>query len=80
MTLFLRLFEPTPGKLSKVKPQQWAPIKSNIIPQLTDASYCAKAEEYGRRLSSIEDELKQLKNAVEGNVDNQNVDNPELNT
>jgi hypothetical protein len=53
MTLFLHLFEPTSaGKLSKPKPEQWAFIKSNIIPRLTEAAYRAKVEEYGCQLSS----------------------------
>ena len=47
---------------------------------MTEASYRAKVEEYGRRLSLIEEELKQLENEVEDNVDNQNIDNIELNT
>jgi hypothetical protein len=80
MTLFLRLFEPTSGKLSKAKPQQWAFIKSNIIPRLTEASYRAKVEEYGRRLSVIEEELKQYEDENEENVDDCNVDNIDLNT
>jgi hypothetical protein len=75
MTLFLRLFEPTSGKLSKAKPHQWAFIKSNIIPRLTEASYRAKVEEYGRRLSVIEEELKQYEDENEENVDDCNVDN-----
>jgi hypothetical protein len=61
MALFLRLFEPTSGKLSKPKPQQWAFIQSKISPRLTEAAYRAKVEEYGRRLSAIEEEVKQIK-------------------
>ena len=56
MILFLRLFEPTSGKLSKAKPQQWAFIESKISPRLTEAAYRAKVEEYGWRLTAIEEE------------------------
>ncbi len=80
MTLFLHLFEPTSGKLWKAKPQQWAFIKSNIVPRLTEASYRAKVEEYGRRLSVIEEELKQYEDENEENVDDCNVDNIDLDT
>jgi hypothetical protein len=80
MTLFLRLFEPTSGKLSKAKPLQWAFIKSKIVPRLTEASYRAKVEEYGRRLSAIEEELKECENRDEDDVDNHNEYNVELNT
>jgi hypothetical protein len=72
MTLFLRLFEPTSGKLSKAKPQQWPFLQSKISPRLTKSTYIAKVEEYVRRLSAIEDELNELKEG-EDNIDIDNV-------
>jgi hypothetical protein len=80
MILFLRLFEPTSGKLSKAKPQQWAFIESKISPRLTEAAYRAKVKEYGRRLAAIEEELKQYEDEDEEDVENRNVDNIEPNT
>ena len=80
MILFLHLFEPTSGKLSKAKPQQQAFIESKISPQLTEAAYCAKVEEYGQRLDAIEEELEQYEDVDEEEVENQNVDNIEPNT
>jgi hypothetical protein len=58
--LFLRLFEPTSGVLSKKKEEQWAVIQSKILPQLSQAAVVAKEATYRRRLSVLTSELKEL--------------------
>jgi hypothetical protein len=58
--LFLRLFEPTSGVLSKKKEEQWAVIQTKILPQLSQAAMIAKEDTYRRRLSVLINELKEL--------------------
>jgi hypothetical protein len=69
--LFLRMFEPTSGVLSKKKEEQWAVIQSKILPQLSQAAMIAREDTYRRRLSVLINELKEL---TEMDSDNDSTD------
>jgi hypothetical protein len=60
MVLFLRLFQPRSGVLSKSKALQWGVIQVKILPVLSEASVVAKEEESRRRLAAIVQEMIDL--------------------
>lgn len=72
LTLFLRLFLPTCGKLSKAKQEQWETIQSAVLPILTCAAFTAKVEAYERRSTAIVNELKEYEDDNEDTVANDN--------
>jgi hypothetical protein len=65
LKLFLRLFEPTSGTLSKRKPEQWAFILEKIVPRLSEAAFIAKEQAIRRRLDATVAELKELNEVAE---------------
>ena len=73
LKLFLRLFEPASGALSKRKPEQWAFIMDKILPRLSEAAFIAKQLEIKRRLNVAGAELKELSEADE-ELDEEDVD------
>lgn len=72
LTLFLRLFLPTCGKLSKAKQEQWETIQSAVLPSLTCTAFTAKVEAYERRSTAIVNELKEYEDDNEDTVANDN--------
>ncbi len=64
LKLFLCLFEPASGALSKRKPEQWAFILEKVIPQLSEAAFIAKEQAIRQRLVATDAELREL-NEVE---------------
>ncbi len=65
LQLFLRLFEPTSGTLSKRKPEQWAFILEKIVPRLSEAAFIAKEQAIHRQLDATVAELKELNEVAE---------------
>jgi hypothetical protein len=61
--LFLRMFAPGSGVLSKPQTEQWKIIRDKVLPQLTQLSFGATHEKLGLRLVQAEIELNQLKDA-----------------
>jgi hypothetical protein len=60
LKLFLRLFQPNCGKLSKSKTEKWDVVQRKVLPMLTMAAVDAKEQELTRRLATIADELKSM--------------------
>jgi hypothetical protein len=59
--IFLRLFEPASGALSKRKLEQWAFILAEkIVPQLSEAPFIAKEQAIRQRLAVTDAELREL--------------------
>jgi hypothetical protein len=65
LKLFLRLFEPASGALSKRKPEQWAFILEKIVPQLLEAAFIAKEQAIPQRLVATDAELRELNEVKE---------------
>ncbi len=66
LKLFLRLFEPASGALSKRKLEQWAFILAEkIVPQLSEAPFIAKEQAIHRQLDATVAELKELNEVAE---------------
>jgi hypothetical protein len=60
LKLFLRLFEPNSGALSKKKSLQWEFVREKIVPRLSEAAFIAKEQAIRRRLDATDGELAQL--------------------
>jgi hypothetical protein len=60
LRLFLRIFEPTSGVLSKNRGEQWVVIQAKILPQLSLAAMIAKEQYLRRRLAVVRTELSEL--------------------
>ena len=65
LKLFLHLFEPASGALSKRKPEQWEFIRNKILPKLSEAALVAKEQENRRRLIVAGGELNSLSETEE---------------
>jgi hypothetical protein len=59
--LFLRMFVPGSGVLSKSQNEQWNVIRDKVLPTLTQLSFDAQHEKIGRRLVQAEIDLNALK-------------------
>jgi hypothetical protein len=60
LKLFLQLFEPNSGTLSKKKGLQWAFIREKIVPQMSEAAFIGKEQAIRQRLDATYSELKEL--------------------
>ena len=72
--MFLRLFEPNSGALSKKKGLQWAFIREKIVPQLSEAAFIAKEQAIRRRLDGADKELKEMSKTEEDTDNDEDVD------
>jgi hypothetical protein len=70
MVLFLRLYHPTRGALSKSKVLLWKAIEESVLHVMSEASFVAKIEAFRRRLDDIECQLKDLNTSVITTKDN----------